>query len=649
MAGLLLLGLSGAALAADSAAPSGAAPAAAKSMQDVAAEAFTSHCAQCHAGVFGMEGFRKLTPKEVYAALRRGPMQEPATGLDDGVLHALAQMLGNPEAEHQRPPDGGAARCSASAPGGDGTAPWWGWAADPRNTRFVNHPHGKAAIESMQLKWSFTFPDTGFVQGADNPVAVANGRVYVGNTNHWLYALDAQTGCAYWTFRADASIRSGAAVEAGMVTFGDLWGNVYGLDETTGALKWRHLVDTQSFVRISGSVTAEEGRVFVPVSYLQEALGVHPDRSCCTANGSAAAYDARTGKPLWQTYMIEQPLQYQGLTPKGAKRFGPSGAVIFTPPTLDLKRGLVYLATGNQTTGPYVPESDAIVAVDAKTGAKRWVKTLAPEKFGGQDIYHLGCELWVDPSRQGCPPENPGPGGHGDRDFAAPVMIVQRADGKEVLVAGSKDGMLYALDPDAKGNILWQRRLGDGGELGGIEYGMATDGELVYAPISDADFEKNTADGSLNAVDLMTGKLVWRTPTPRDGCKGKKDDPSPCMNGILSPPVVMGDAVIVGAMDGVLRAYDKRNGRIFWSYDAVRSYTGVNGLEGKGGSFGMGGVTIVGDMMYVSAGTGLGSLAGRKGNVLLAFQFGADEKMNNSATRPGEAKAEVAASISRRN
>jgi len=413
-----------------------------------------------------------------------------------------------------------------------------------------------------------------------------------------------------------------------MVTFGDLWGNVYGLDEKTGVLKWRHLVDTQSLVRITGSVTAKEGRVFVPVSYLQEALGLHPDRSCCTANGSAAAYDVRTGKPLWQTYMIEQPLQYQGLTPKGAKRFGPSGAVIFAPPTLDPKRGLVYLATGNQTTGPFVPESDAIVAVDAKTGARRWVKTLAPEKFGGQDIYHVGCEPWLDPSlhgpsRQGCPPENPGPDGHGDRDFAAPVMIVQRADGKEVLVAGSKDGMLYALDPDAKGKVLWQLRLGNGGEMGGIEYGMATDGKLIYAPISDADLATNIADGSLNAVDLMTGKLVWRTPTPRDGCKGREDDF--CMNGIVSPPVVVGDAVIVGAMDGVLRAYDKRNGRIFWSYDAIRSYTSVNGLKGNGGSFGMGGVTIVGNMMYVSAGSGMLRYTGRQGNVLLAFQLGETE------------------------
>jgi len=313
----------------------------------------------------------------------------------------------------------------------------------------------------------------------------------------------------------------------------------------------------------------------------------------------------------------------------------------------------VYLATGNQTTGPFVPESDAIVAVDAKTGAKRWVKTLAPEKFGGQDIYHVGCELWVDPSRQGCPPENPGPDGHGDRDFAAPVMIVQRPDGKEVLVAGSKDGMLYALDPDANGKVLWQLRLGNGGEMGGIEYGMATDGKLVYAPISDADLATHTADGSLNAVDLMTGTLVWRTPTPREGCKGKEDGKEDgkegvfCMNGIVSPPVVLGDAVIVGAMDGVLRAYDKRNGRIFWSYDAVRSYTGVNGLEGSGGSFGMGGVSIVGDMMYVSAGSGMFNNTGLKGDVLLAFQFGADGSMKNSATRSGEAKAEVAASVSR--
>jgi polyvinyl alcohol dehydrogenase (cytochrome) len=595
----------------------------AQTMQEVAAEAFASHCAQCHALV-GIEGWRRLTPGEFYRVLRRGQMQEPATGLDDGVLHALAQTYGNPTADRERPANGCATPCRAAEPARGLEGSWPGFSAEPTNTRLVPQPLGKADIQGARLKWSFAFPDTGFAHGADNPVAIANGRVYVGNLNHHLYALDARTGCAVWTFEADTGIRSGATVEAGTVVVGDMAGTVYGLDEATGALRWRRLADPQSFGRITGTPLASGGRVFVPVSYLQEILGVAADRSCCTANGTLVALDLPTGKPLWQTYMIDRPLEYQGRTAAGARRFGPSGAPIFAPPTLDAKRRLLYVSTGNQTTGPAVPEADAVVALDAGTGAKRWVRSLAPADAGGTDIYNFACEPWVDPSGAGCPPGNRGGSAdHNDRDISAPTMLVRREDGRDVLIAGTKDGMLYALDPDADGKILWQLRLSKGGELGGIQYGMATDGRLVYAPTADIQVSANTGEGALHAVDLMTGRRVWRTALPGDVCRDKKD--VFCVSGIVSPPVVAGEAVVVGGMDGVLRAYDRRTGEVFWSYDAYRDHAAANGRQGRGGGFGMGGVTIVGNMMVVASGVNsdvVGPTAAS--GVLLAFELGAE-------------------------
>ena len=600
-----------------------------QTMQEIAAEAFASHCAQCHALV-GMDGFRRLTPKEFYTVLRRGQMQEPATGLDDGELHALAQTYGNPMADRERPANGGAVPCNTPKPADGATPGWPAFSAEPTNTRFVQQPITKADIQGARLKWTFAFPSTGFAHGSDNPIAVANGRVFIGNPNHRMYALDAQSGCAVWTFEAETGIRSGATVDAGIVAFGDMRGNVYGVDEETGALRWRQLADPQSFGRITGTPLASGGRVFVPVSYLQEILGVAAQRSCCTANGSAVAFEAVTGKPVWQTYMIDRPLQYEGRTPAGARRFGPSGAVVFAPPTLDAKRQLLYVSTGNQTTGPAVPEADAVVALDAKTGAKRWVRNLAPEAAGGKDIYNFACEEWVDPSRANCPSQDASPAGHGDRDISAPTMLVRRDDGKEVLIAGSKDGVLYALDPDADGKVLWKVRLGKGGELGGIEYGMATDGKLVYAPIADVEVAAATGDGALNAVDIMTGKRVWRTAIPNDACRNKKD--IYCVSGIVSPPTIAGDAVIVGGMDGVLRAYDRRTGEVFWSYDAYREYAASNGLKGRGGGFGMGGVAIVGNMMYVASGISSESVGSSAASgVLLAFQLGSSPQHARAA------------------
>jgi polyvinyl alcohol dehydrogenase (cytochrome) len=319
-------------------------------------------------------------------------------------------------------------------------------------------------------------------------------------------------------------------------------------------LHWQHLAEEQSFARITGNVTALRGWLFVPVSFLQETLTAVPQRSCCTANGSAVAFDIRSGERLWQTHMIDQPLRHLGLTAAGANRFGPSGVGLLAPTTIDSSRKLLSAATGNQTTGPFVPESDAVVALDFKTGAKRWVTTLAPKQFGGQDIFNYGCVASIDPGRERCPPENPGPGEHGDRDFTAPVMLVRQSNGRDVLIAGNKDAMVYALDPDAKGKVLWETRVGKGGDIGGIMSGMASDDTTAYVPITDINFLSQNSDGALNALDLATGKRLWRTPVPTNGCKGKES----CTNGIYSPPAVIGDVIIVGAMDGVLRGYEKK-------------------------------------------------------------------------------------------
>ena len=85
---------------------------------------------------------------------------------------------------------------------------------------------------------------------------------------------------------------------------------------------------------------------------------------------------------------------FVGLTPNGVNRYGPSGVTVFSAITVDDKRGLLYVPTANQQTEPVIPESDAVIALDIKTGAKVWVRGLAPEQFGGQDVYHLGCEAW---------------------------------------------------------------------------------------------------------------------------------------------------------------------------------------------------------------------------------------------------------------
>ncbi|MCB1748615.1 MAG: PQQ-binding-like beta-propeller repeat protein, partial [Gammaproteobacteria bacterium] len=425
----------------------------------------------------------------------------------------------------------------------------------------------------------------------------------------------AARGCAHWAFHAEGRVRSNVALEGDTLVFGDLLANVYGLDARTGRLRWRTRVDWTPGARITGNVTLDAGQVFVPVSSLEEVQAMRMDLPCCTFRGAVVALDAATGEVRWKTHTIEQYAEYLGENDMGVARFGPSGVPVWSGIAVDRKRGVVYVGNGNQFTEPRVDESDAVMALDIATGAKRWVMSLAPVQMGGADIYHLACEAWWDEERKNCSPENPE--GHGDRDLGAPPLLVERADGREIVVAGSKDGMLYALDPDNAGQVLWSVRVGRGGEAGGIEFGIAADGRYAYAPVTDIDIDL-ASRGSLTAVDLVTGEPAWRVDDIAPRCAGKPTPP--CGNGVATPPTVAGEVVLVGLLDGTLRGYRRDDGSAVFVLDTAQDFAGVNGRSGHGGALGNGGPVVAGDYVYLNSGFNILNV-GLPGNVLLAYRL----------------------------
>jgi polyvinyl alcohol dehydrogenase (cytochrome) len=489
---------------------------------------------------------------------------------------------------------------------GAGQPAWNGWGADVANTRFQN---AKAAglsaadVPKLKLKWAFGFQ--GATTASGQP-AVFGGRVFVGNINTVFYALDAASGCMHWTFKADGGIRTAPSIARVtlngspryVVMFGDVRANVYGLDALTGEQLWKIKVDDHAMARITGAPTYHGGRLYVPVSSIEEVPGANEKYPCCTFRGSVVALDAATGRQIWKSYMIPEEPKIVGKNAIGTPIWKPAGAAIWTSPTLDVDKNRVYVATGNAYTSPAAPTSDAVVALDMTTGKIVWVQQATPN-----DAYLVRCKAGV-----GNCPEEVGP----DHDFGNSPILRTLAGGRRVISLGQKSGIVYGMAPDENGKILWQMRAGKGGELGGIEWGSAADERNIYVPVSDVLGPAAEAGGLL-AFDLATGRQLWKTPAPPVNCTT-----GPGCTGAQSAAIsVIPGAVFSGSIDGHLRAFSTTDGKIIWEFNTMQAFETVNGVKGQGGSIDAAGPVIAGGMVLTNS--GYGQWRGKAGNVLLAF------------------------------
>ena len=199
-----------------------------------------------------------------------------------------------------------------------------------------------------------------------------------------------------------------------------------------------------------------------------------------------------------------------------------------------------------------------------------------------------------------------------DYDFGTPAMLVTRADGKDIILLGQKSGMAYAVDPDKQGELIWEYRAGEGSIWGGIQWGMSTDGEQLYIPVSDIRTPK---PGGLHAVNISTGQRTWFQAPPALKCA--PGTPT-CNAALISAPTLIPGVLFSGSNDGGLRAYATTDGSVIWEFDTNQDFTTLNRVRASGGAIQGPGPTIVGGMLYLNA--GYGDHLGRAGNVLLAFE-----------------------------
>jgi polyvinyl alcohol dehydrogenase (cytochrome) len=283
---------------------------------------------------------------------------------------------------------------------------------------------------------------------------------------------------------------------------------------------------------------------------------------------------------------------------------------VWSAPTVDPERGLLYVTTGDNYSEPATELSDAVIAMRLDNGQVVWSRQTTPG-----DVFNGYCY-----SRMECPGQ--------DFDYGSSAILATTPDGRDVILAGQKSGVVYALDPDNGGAILWETRVGEGGVNGGVQWGMATDGQHVYAATSDVGRSEasnpdpndpspvpfdRTKGGGLSALRLSDGERVWYAapatcgPEAASGC-------SPAQSAAVT---AIPGVVFSGSLDGHLRAYSSEDGAVIWDFDTVREFDTVNRVPARGGALDGPGAVVVGGMVYVNS--GYARTGGIAGNVLLAF------------------------------
>jgi polyvinyl alcohol dehydrogenase (cytochrome) len=405
-----------------------------------------------------------------------------------------------------------------------------------------------------------------------------------------------------WSIKPGAAVRSAISVGQGangkaVAYFGDMSGVMHAVDADSGKTLWTRKVDDHPLARMTGSPVLAGERLLAPVSSLEEGAAAQAAYQCCTFRGAVLALDPANGKVLWKTKTITQPMKTYRRKGQAVDLHGPAGGSVWNAPTVDLKRGRLYFGVGNDYTDVDDTNTDGVMALDLKTGKKLWMSQLQPK-----DHWQAGCSYGTV-----CP-EDAGP----DFDFAASPILVSLG-GRDVLVAGQKSGTVFGVDPDT-GKALWKTPIGSGSIFGGIEWGMAADGPVVFAPISDSMTEApQTPHPGLASVDAATGKRLWWA-SQKPACSW---GPTDCRDARSQAVSAMPGVVLSGSQDGHLRAYASKTGKVLWDFDTAATFKPVNGPTARGGSLDTGGPAIANGMVFVNS--GYGQFLGQGGNVLLAF------------------------------
>jgi polyvinyl alcohol dehydrogenase (cytochrome) len=631
-------------------------------------------CASCHddggrSGAPSLEAIRTLNRASVRYALELGYMKIQAEDVPPADLAQLIDWL--PAAEGDSDAWIEAARCPvklrevrlegarrASGTFGVVNTGIRAQSAEDAGLR-------RAQMKDLEIAWVAAFPKSPTMRS--QPVVVGDTIFIAATDAARLYALDTHTGCIKWSYASEMTLRSSLTFadaterSPAAIIMGDAAGFVHAVDARTGRRLWVSNARLNDYNRITGAPVVHDGKVITPVSAIEVTYAAADDYECCKGQGALVAFDLSTGDRLWTGRTMEEARPTR-LGRTGTQQWGPSGAIIWSTPTIDAKRNLAYAGTGENVSWPATDTSDAVIAYDLDTGARRWVFQATRS-----DIWNYAC------GRQGANCDWPGEYHSPDHDFGATAMLITRKDGSELVIAAQKSGVIWALNPDT-GALVWSNKVGRGSAMGGAHWGLAYDGELIFAPMNDPDRPAGPDENPLygpgvHALDAMTGEIVWSykpnrrdcgeelpparafapppqwrlapvsapvTPTPRSpprpgpspsagtasgaaGAAPVRRTTTPCRLGMSPAPLLVDGALVTGTTQGMLRIFDGKTGEVLFEYMTNRHFPATaTGIEGKGGGLDSA-PYIAGDGgLFVQS--GYARFGQPPGNVLIAFR-----------------------------
>jgi alcohol dehydrogenase (cytochrome c) len=457
----------------------------------------------------------------------------------------------------------GAVSADGTAPPEIGESAAAGWPAhnyDLSNSRANTSTNINATnVATLKKKWTFKLPYVGqFGAFTSNPI-VLDGVVYLQDPDSNVYALNETTGAVVWKHAFNSPTPSGGpngvALGYGLL-FGATARAEFALDPKTGKQVWTHSLTRNSKEGIDMAPQLYGGKVL---------LSTIPGNAKAFYKGNSYgivyALDAKTGKTVWHFSTVIDGNKLWG----NPKLNGGGG--LWYPPAVD-SQGRVFLGVANPAPWPNTPSdpnaksrpgpdlyTDSLVALNGDTGKVLWYKQVT-----SHDVR--------------------------DYDFqASPIVSTQDIKGvsTEIVIGAGKSGKVVAFRAD-NGQRLWTLNVGKHkndigllpakqvlvcpGPLGGVETPMAQDANALYVPWVDmCAMSSSTSLGALNfaggtggmeAVNPATGSVLWKHPF-------KKLD--------IGAATVANDVVFTSTYDGTTYALSTKNGSVLWS---AKAPTGIN-------------------------------------------------------------------------